>query len=172
MPQAFSGSPSPLGSGSPQRGQGGPLNLYAETSAVVAWWLGEVRAADVQNPLAAAEVVITSELTLVECERVLARASALKEIGEAEVSDRRAWLRGAVSKWSVIRLDAGILERAKRTFPEEPLRTLDALHLASALSARSSAPGLVILSLDERVRRNAKSLGFALLPAARRGSKS
>ena len=134
--------------------------------------MGEARAADVQKAFAAAEVVMTSELTLVECERVLARASALNEIGEAQISDRRAWLGGAVSTWSVIRLDAEILERAKRTFPDQPLRTLDALHLASALSARSSAPGLVILSLDERMRRNAKSLGFALLPAARRGVKS
>ena len=134
--------------------------------------MGESRAADVQSPLAAAEVVVTSEMTLVECERVLARASALNEIVEAEASDRRAWLRSAVSKWSVIALNAQILERAKGTFPDEPLRTLDALHLASALSARSSAPGLLMLSLDERVRRNAKSLGFALLPAARRGVKS
>ena len=54
----------------------------------------------------------------------------------------------------------------------EPLRTLDALHLASALSARSSAPGLVFLTLDERLRKNAKLLGFGLLPAARRGFKT
>jgi predicted nucleic acid-binding protein len=139
---------------------------------VVAWWLGEARAADVGNSLAAAEVVVTSELTLVECERVLARASSLKEIGEAAMSDRHAWLRTAVSRWSVIRLDSGILDRAKKAFPSEPLRTLDALHLASALSARSSAPGLVFLSLDERLRKNAKLLGFGLLPAARRGFKT
>jgi predicted nucleic acid-binding protein len=139
---------------------------------VVAWWLGETRATDVGSPLAAAEVVVTSELTLVECERVLARAFSLKEIGEAAVSDRQAWLQAAVSRWSVIRLDPGILDRAKRAFPSEPLRTLDALHLASALSARSSAPGLVFLTLDERLRKNAKLLGFGLLPAARRGFKT
>lgn len=139
---------------------------------MVAWWLGETRATDVGSPLAAAEVVVTSELTLVECERVLVRAFSLKEIGEAAVADRQAWLRSAVSRWSVIRLDTGILERAKLAFPGEPLPTLDALHMSSALSARASAPGLVFLSLDERLRKNAKSLGFELLPAARRGLKS
>ncbi len=139
---------------------------------MVAWWAGEARAADVENPLATAEVVVTSELTLVECERVLVRAFALKEITEAAVSDRQAFLQTAVSRWSVIRLDSGILDRAKKTFPSEPLRTLDALHLASALSARLSAPGLVFLSLDERLRRNAKQLGFGLLPAPRRRFKT
>ena len=138
---------------------------------MVAWWLGESGAIDVGGTLAAAEIVVTSELTLVECERVLVRALSLKEIGEAAVADRQAWLRSAVSRWSVIRLDTGILDRAKLVFPSEPLRTLDALHLASALSARSSAPGLVLLTLDERLRKNAKLLGFELLPAARRGSK-
>lgn len=72
----------------------------------------------------------------------------------------------------MIRPDTGILDRAKLAFPSEPLRTLAALHLASALSARSSAPGLVFLTLDERLRKNAKLLGFDILPAVRRGSKT
>jgi hypothetical protein len=38
--------------------------------------------------------------------------------------------------------------------------------------ARFSVPGLVFLTLDERLRRNAKLLGFGLLPAARRGFKT
>jgi predicted nucleic acid-binding protein len=139
---------------------------------VVAWWLGEARAIDVGDTLAAAAVVMTSELTLVECERVLVRALSLKEIGEAAVADRQAWLQSAVSRWSVIRLGTGTLDRAKLAFPSEPLRTLDALHLATALSARSSAPGLVFLTLDERLRKNAKLLGFEVLPAPRRGSKT
>jgi hypothetical protein len=69
-------------------------------------------------------------------------------------------------------MDGEILERAKRAFPNEPVRTLDALHLSSALMARSSVPGLVFLTLDDRLRKNAKLLGFGLLPAAHRSFKT
>ncbi|MBI3795873.1 MAG: hypothetical protein HY268_02755 [Deltaproteobacteria bacterium] len=48
--------------------------------------------------------------------------------------------------------------------PLEPVRTLDAIHLASALFLRESFPDLLILSTDERVRHNALPLGFDVLP--------
>jgi hypothetical protein len=41
------------------------------------------------------------------------------------------------------------------------VRTLDAIHLASALFLRESFPGLVMLTADERVGANAALLGFS-----------
>jgi len=139
---------------------------------VVAWWLGEVQAADVKRALDSAEAVLASELTVIECERVLVRGLALGSLTEVDASGRRAILQSLISGWTQLRMDGEILERAKRAFPDEPVRTLDALHLSSALMARFSVPGLVFLTLDERLRRNAKLLGFGLLPAARRGFKT
>jgi len=49
-------------------------------------------------------------------------------------------------------------------FPVEPIRTLDAIHLASAILARAAVPDLALLSLDERVRANGRALGFTVLP--------
>jgi len=46
----------------------------------------------------------------------------------------------------------------------EPLRTLDALHVASVLAARSAIPNIALLSLDGRVRENGVALGFDVLP--------
>jgi len=139
---------------------------------VVAWWLGEARAADVKRALDSAEAVIASELTVIECERVLVRGLALGSLTEADASARRATLQSLISGWTQLRMGGEILERAKRAFPDEPVRTLDALHLSSALMARFSVPGLVLLTLDERLRKNAKLLGFGLLPSARRGFKT
>ena len=139
---------------------------------MVAWWLGEAQAADVKRALDAAEVVMASELTVIECERVLVRGLALGSLSEADASARRAALQSLISGWTRLRMDGEILERAKRAFPDEPLRTLDALHLSSALMARFSVPGLAFLTLDERLRKNAKLLGFELLPFARRGFKT
>lgn len=45
------------------------------------------------------------------------------------------------------------------------MRTLTAIHLASALAARSAIPDLVLLSLDERVRGVATRLQFSVLPS-------
>jgi predicted nucleic acid-binding protein len=140
------------------------VNLYAESSAVLAWLLDEPSAAEVRRWLESADIIVTSDLTLIECNRVLSRAAALGELTEAETSDRRAHLTSAAGHWHVLHLAAEIIDRAKLPFPEEPVRTLDALHLASALTARAAVAELAILSLDDRVRRSAKTLGLSVLP--------
>jgi len=45
------------------------------------------------------------------------------------------------------------------------VRTLDALHLATALRIGEFRPDLSVLSLDHRIRENAIALGFEVLPA-------
>ena len=62
-------------------------------------------------------------------------------------------------------LDPEVLDRVRRPFPAEPIRTLDAIHLSTALSARSLVSDLAMLSLDDRVRRSAAQLGLTVLPA-------
>jgi predicted nucleic acid-binding protein len=140
------------------------VNLYVESSAILAWLLDESSAAEVRRLLADAEFIFTSDLALIECSRVLIRAVALGELNEAEAADRRAHLANAAAGWHVLHIASEIIDRAKQPFPEEPIRTLDALHLASALTARAAVTPLEILSLDERVRKSAKKLGFSLLP--------
>lgn len=141
------------------------MNLYAESSAVLAWLLDEPTAPVVRRLLGEAEVVIASDLTLIECDRVLLRAVALEELTEAEAADRRAHLTAAAAHWQVLRIAAEVVDRARQPFPGDPIRTLDAIHLASFLVARSAVAGLRLLSLDERVRKTAKGLGVAVEPA-------
>ena len=140
------------------------MNLYAESSAILAWLLDEPSGPGVRRLLAAADRIIASDLTLVESDRVLLRAAALGELSEAEAADRRAHLRMAASHWHVLRIGPEIVERARQPFPGEPIRTLDAIHLASALAARSAVAGLEVLSLDDRIRRAAGRLGLRVHP--------
>jgi hypothetical protein len=58
-----------------------------------------------------------------------------------------------------------VVDRARQPFPGDPIRTLDAIHLASLLVARSAVVGLKLLSLDDRVRKAATGLGVAVEPA-------
>jgi predicted nucleic acid-binding protein len=140
------------------------VNVYAESSALLAWLLDEARSREVLDVLRGADVVVTSDLTLIECDRVLRRAVVLDELTEADAADRRAHLASASARWHVLRIAAEVVERARQPFPDEPIRTLDAIHLSSALMARSAVPGMRLLSLDDRVRRSGKGLGFGVLP--------
>ena len=132
---------------------------------MLAWLLDEPTAPAVRRLLGDAEVIVSSDLTLIECDRVLLRAVALKELTEADAADRRAHLVAAAAHWQVLRIATEIVDRARQPFPGDPVRTLDAIHLASLLVARSAIAGLRLLSLDERVRQAAKGLGVAVEPA-------
>ena len=140
------------------------MNIYVESSAVLAWLLGEEAGQRVRRLLGHADLVMTSDLTLVECDRVLIRAVTLGEIDEATAADRRAFLNAAAAHWHVLRLSVDIVDRARHRFPAEPVRTLDAIHLASALAARSGVAGVQLLSLDDRIRRAGEQLGVRLQP--------
>lgn len=140
------------------------MTLYAESSAVLAWLLDEPDGPTVRDRLASAQIVVASDLTLIECDRVVIRAAALGELTEADAADRRAHLVTAAAHWNVLRISGEVVDRARQPFPGDPIRTLDAIHLASALVARSAAPGVEVLSLDDRVRAAAKKLGLPVQP--------
>ena len=139
--------------------------LYAESSAVLGWLLGEPSRGGLRAMLGNARRVAASPLTVLECERALLRATAAGRMTHQDLSTGRALLAGAVAHWILLDIDAAVLARAGQPFPAEPIRTLDAIHLATALQARVALPDLAILSLDRRVRRSAEELGFRVLPA-------
>ncbi len=140
------------------------MRLYAESSAVLAWLLGEPAGDDIRQALAGAELIVTSDLTLVECDRVLIRAQVTSSLSQAQRADIQARLNAAASHWNLLRIGPEVIDRARRPFPDEPVRALDAIHLVSALVARAALEGLVLLSLDRRVRGAGKQLGLEVLP--------
>lgn len=138
--------------------------VYAESSAVLAWLLGEPDGDDVRDRLNAAEKVITSRLTLAECERVLIRAVAVSELTQSEADAARMLLAPATARWAVTEIATDVIDALRRAFPKEPVRTLDAIHLATMLVLRPASPEMTVLALDGRVRENATLLGFEVLP--------
>ena len=145
------------------------MSIYAESSAVLAWLLDEDAAGTVLGLLAVEPLIIASDLTLIECDRALHRAVALGELTEADAADRRAHLATVSSHWTLLRIGSEVIERARQPFPGPPIRTLDAIHLASLLVARSAVPGLALLSLDARLRDVAAQLGIELSPGGNPG---
>lgn len=132
---------------------------------MLAWLLGEPGGITVRKALAGAELVVASDLTLVECDRVLIRAQVLGDLRETEAASLGGLLSTAAAHWNLIHVDREVVERARRPFPGEPIRTLDALHLASALVASTAVRDLAVLSLDRRIRAGARQLGLRLTPS-------
>ena len=141
------------------------MSVYAESSAVLAWLLDEDSAPEIRKLLAAQDLIVASDLTLIECDRVLLRAASLGELTEADAADRRGHLTETSSHWQILRISPEVVDRARRPFPGHPVRTLDAIHLASALVAHAAVPGLQLLTLDDFRRHAAQALGFKILPA-------
>lgn len=140
------------------------MTLYADSSAVVSWLFGEDDADRVGECLQSASFVVASMLTLTECDRVLHRAAHLNRFAPEKISELRGRLRHAIASWSILHLSDKIFDRARQPFPEEPIRTLDALHLATALDVVEFVPDTAMLTLDKRVRRCARALGLSILP--------
>lgn len=138
--------------------------VYAESSAVLAWLLGEPQQDSIRAVLSAADRVVTSALTVIECSRGLARA---RELGRATESGELAALHlldQAAASWSVLDISDRVAQRARGSFPREPVRTLDAIHLATAIAFNDALGDVGVLSLDARVRGNASVLGLAVEP--------
>jgi predicted nucleic acid-binding protein len=132
---------------------------YLETSAVL-------RSLLEGDELALSGQLVTSALTSVELERGLLRAFLDKRITAEERRTKRVWFRDLLDVCEIISLEAGVLERAGQPFPVESVRSLDALHLASALLFEQAVgASLTIVSVDDRVRTNAEELGFRVLPS-------
>lgn len=131
---------------------------------MLSWLFDEPRAVDVINAIEAADLVVMSELTAVECARAIHCAQQRERIDQAQANVLRAALTSAAAQWDRLEIGERVISLASGAFPAEPVRALDAIHLASAIVAREVWPDLVVLSFDERVRANTAALGYPVLP--------
>ena len=135
--------------------------VYFETSALLAWLLGEPCSGEVIRKISEAETVVTSVLTLVEAERALIRAETQSLLSAAEAEKLRGLLARSKSGWVLMEISEDVRDRANRFFPAEPIRTLEAIHLATALIFMRAYPALELFTCDHRILKNAQLLGIA-----------
>jgi hypothetical protein len=137
--------------------------VYVETSAVLRILLEGDR--PLLKRISREKSLVTSVLTQIEANRGLLRASTEGRIDHRQHREGQRWLRSFFRSCDLLSLDDAIRERAGQPFPIEPVRTLDALHLASALAWEEGVGGALVFSCDDRVRDNARALGMTVLPA-------
>jgi uncharacterized protein with PIN domain len=141
------------------------MTLYVESSAVLAWLLDQPGGWLAFDDLRAADLVLTSELTMIECDRALHRHVAVGRLATTTVQSLRTELADVSSAWNLTPIGADVVGRARASFPDDRIRALDAIHLASAMTARASLGDVDLLTLDDRIRTTGSLLGFRVLPA-------
>jgi predicted nucleic acid-binding protein len=103
---------------------------------------------------------VTSTLTFAEAARALVRARATGRITPAEERAALQAVQTFERRCSVVSVTDAVLTRAGRPFPIEPIRTLDAVHLATAELLGEAPQLLTIITRDDRIRENARALGY------------
>lgn len=99
-------------------------------------------------------------MTEVECLRTLDRLRITEGLADLQIAERRAGVYDVLARLAIIDLTRPVLERASQPFPVA-LGTLDALHLASALSWREHlAEPVVLATHDARLGAAARALGL------------
>lgn len=135
-------------------------SIYIESSAVLAWLLGETRSKEVISILNNADTIVSSVLTVLEIERALIRAEAGKDIKPGDAQKLRGIFKKVSSGWFLMEITEEVRLRVLKTFPVEPIRTLDAIHLASVLEFTQLYNNLLTLSFDKRINENLEPLGL------------
>ena len=134
--------------------------VYAETSAILAWLLGESNASVTVGVLNNAGEIVTSALTEVEVRRALVRISSEGMLSEAATTHLLGIFEATWRAWSVMEITAAVRTRASMRYPVEPVRSLDAIHLATALEFTKVVATLGVLSFDTRITDNLDPLGL------------
>jgi predicted nucleic acid-binding protein len=133
---------------------------YIESSALAAALLE--RDAEALKSVRGRGRRVTSALTIVETARAILRARAAGRLTADEERAAVRALRRFERRCYLVGVTDAVLTRGRRPFPVEPVRTLDALHLATIELLGEPPPLVTVATRDVRVRDNAQALGYAV----------
>jgi predicted nucleic acid-binding protein len=134
---------------------------YLETSALLAAVLEQD--ATLSDAVLGGARFVVSELTLLEARRALVRLRAMGTVSTADVERLRSRLEQVALRCDVIRMHPSVLARCVQPFPVEPVRTLDAIHLATLELLASEWADVRVSTRDRRVATNAEALGLTVV---------
>lgn len=130
---------------------------YVETSALLADLLNNDVSA--RHAIGVSGRNATSALTVAEAYRTLIAERARGTLSPTAERKATRALETFFARCHLVSVSEDILRRAGRAFPIEPVRALDAIHLAT-IESLGYPPALVtVVTRDRRVRENALALG-------------
>lgn len=137
--------------------------VYLDTSALAKWYLNESGSESFAEYVQSLGVAVISSLTQTEMRSLLARRRRMGELNPELESVLYSALVDDIAEGSLQRhpIDDSRFEEAANLiarYPEHPLRTLDALHLAVARHAEVDG----LATADAVMAETAASMGFAV----------
>ena len=126
--------------------------VYLDSSALVKLVVREPESDDLRAFLGENPAAVSSAIAVTEVRRAIGRLSPRRSL-----SDRARLVLDGVA---LLEMELEILEKAASLLPAE-LRTLDAIHIASALSLGTDL--LAFVSYDDRQRNAARKAGLPLV---------
>jgi len=126
--------------------------LYLDTSAVLRAVLEVGTSPSLETRIRAAEVLLTSRLSVVESSRAILRLRQLGRLSETKLADAERDIESLWARCDLWELTPAVCETARRVAPSKLLRTLDALHLATFVLARQRIVDLELVTADERLQ--------------------
>jgi uncharacterized protein len=135
---------------------------YFDTSALVKRYIDEVGRRQVLQLLRRYECVASAVLP-VELRSALRRRVTDGTLEAARVPEILRRVAADRAYWTVVAVGTEVLDGAERLVAVHPLRTLDAIHVASAqvFAAGVSATDLMFVSADKRQTEAAAVIGLA-----------
>ena len=140
------------------------MTLYLDTSALVKLYFDEIGSAEVRHKIQSVRFVATSRLAYVETfagigRKVREGALTVGDRGEAVADFLRDW-----ERFFVVQVSDSVCTLAAELAEVHPLRSLDAIHLASALLLRGKTGDAVEFGVfDQRLSRAASAEGLAVV---------
>ncbi len=128
-----------------------PGILYLDSSAIVKLVASEQESVALHEFLSSGGPAVASALAKVEVHRAVNRLKPHRTCNRDDVT--------LLSRIALIKVDDAILQRAAQLGPTS-LRSLDAIHLATALSVRQHLEAFVVY--DRKLAEAAEQLGLAV----------
>lgn len=134
---------------------------YFDTSALVKRYVNEGGRREVLRLLQRYEVV-TSAILTVELRSAFRRRLVEGTLNEKQVSQILTRVATEREFWALIDVSSSVVASAEMLVAAQPLRTLDAIHVASAqlFAARTGTPRFVFVSADARQATAASNAGL------------
>lgn len=133
------------------------MTLYVDSSALLKRYVDEHDSEAAVTLMASDPVLVTSRITEVEVRRNLTRL-----LDGVALSEARSQFSQDLDAFALVGLDPATCNEALRIAEATLCRSLDALHLASAIRV---GPATTILSFDIRQAQAARSLGMSVVGA-------
>ena len=136
---------------------------YVDTSALVKLYVSEVGSPEAREKLDRADSLATSLVTYVEVRAAIARRAREGDVSRGAKDELLSMLEADWEHYAVVGVSDPLCRLAAKLCHRHPLRGVDALHLASALTVKvQSGQPVMFLCFDERLRSAAHEEGLLM----------